>query len=141
MKRSRKDKFVFVFYQPEITTQRSCSQVLIVNFMFAEIPKLCCFHLFIQSLVIRFLKRAAKNLRQEFKVIIPSHKLPLQDRWVHLAIVFFKCFLSHSSHFHFQLYLCLFMLLNSALIRVGILKYIKLYWMSRWHCWKFHSLS
>ncbi|XP_028395894.1 tubulin polyglutamylase TTLL5-like [Dendronephthya gigantea] len=32
------------------------------------------------NLVIRFLKRAAKNLRQEFKVIIPSHKLPQHDR-------------------------------------------------------------
>lgn len=32
------------------------------------------------SLVIRFLKRAARNLRQEFKVLIPSHKLPMQDR-------------------------------------------------------------
>jgi hypothetical protein len=32
------------------------------------------------SLVIRFLKRAAKNLQQEFKVIIPSHKLTPQDR-------------------------------------------------------------
>ena len=30
--------------------------------------------------MLRFLKRAAGNLQQPMKVIIPSHKLPLNDR-------------------------------------------------------------
>lgn len=32
------------------------------------------------NLVIRFLKKAASNLQQPFKVVVPSHKLPLHDR-------------------------------------------------------------
>ena len=36
--------------------------------------------LFVQNLVIRFLKKAASNLQQPFKVVVPSHKLPLHDR-------------------------------------------------------------
>ncbi|XP_033734230.1 tubulin polyglutamylase TTLL5-like isoform X4 [Pecten maximus] len=32
------------------------------------------------DLVLRFLKRAAVNLQQQFKVIVPSRKLPLNDR-------------------------------------------------------------
>merc|ERR1719244_893589 len=32
------------------------------------------------DLVLRFLKRAAGNLRQSFSVTIPSHKLPINDR-------------------------------------------------------------
>lgn len=36
---------------------------------------------FVQNLVIRFLKKAASNLQQPFKVVVPSHKLPLHDRW------------------------------------------------------------
>jgi tubulin polyglutamylase TTLL5 len=30
--------------------------------------------------VLRFLKRAAVNLQQPFKVVVPSRKLPLNDR-------------------------------------------------------------
>lgn len=33
-----------------------------------------------QDLVLRFLKRAAVNLQQPFKVVVPSRKLPLADR-------------------------------------------------------------
>ncbi|XP_070578676.1 tubulin polyglutamylase TTLL5-like isoform X33 [Ptychodera flava] len=33
-----------------------------------------------QDLVLRFLKRAAGNLQQPFKVIVPSRKLPINDR-------------------------------------------------------------
>jgi len=33
-----------------------------------------------QDLVLRFLKRAASNLRQTFSVIIPSRRLSLCDR-------------------------------------------------------------
>jgi tubulin polyglutamylase TTLL5 len=33
-----------------------------------------------QDLVLRFLKRAAGNLQQLFKVIVPSRKLALNDR-------------------------------------------------------------
>lgn len=33
-----------------------------------------------QELVIRFLKRAASNLQQDIRVVLPSRKLPLQDR-------------------------------------------------------------
>ena len=40
----------------------------------------CCF-LSLQNLVIRFLKKAASNLQQPFKVVVPSHKLPLHDRY------------------------------------------------------------
>ena len=36
---------------------------------------------YFQNLVIRFLKKAASNLQQPFKVVVPSHKLPLHDRW------------------------------------------------------------
>lgn len=36
--------------------------------------------LMLQDLVLRFLKRAAVNLQQSFKVIVPSRKLPLTDR-------------------------------------------------------------
>ncbi|XP_068194118.1 tubulin polyglutamylase TTLL5 [Antennarius striatus] len=32
------------------------------------------------DLVIRFLRRAASNLQQDIKVVLPSHQLPLQDR-------------------------------------------------------------
>nr|XP_057947118.1 tubulin polyglutamylase TTLL5 isoform X2 [Doryrhamphus excisus] len=32
------------------------------------------------ELVIRFLKRAASNLDQDIKVVLPSHRLPVQDR-------------------------------------------------------------
>ncbi|XP_030855509.1 tubulin polyglutamylase TTLL5 isoform X2 [Strongylocentrotus purpuratus] len=32
------------------------------------------------DLVLRFLKRAASNLQQQFKVIVPSRKLPIHDR-------------------------------------------------------------
>ena len=33
-----------------------------------------------QDLVLRFLKRAAGNLQQPVKVVVPSRKLPLNDR-------------------------------------------------------------
>lgn len=33
-----------------------------------------------QELVIRFLRRAASNLQQDIKVVLPSRQLPLQDR-------------------------------------------------------------
>ena len=39
---------------------------------------LCC--IILQDLVLRFLKRAAVNLQQPFKVVVPSRKLPLNDR-------------------------------------------------------------
>ena len=34
----------------------------------------------LQDLVLRFLKRAAVNLQQTFRVVVPSRKLPLGDR-------------------------------------------------------------
>ena len=34
----------------------------------------------VQDLVLRFLKRAAGNLQQPVKVVVPSRKLPLNDR-------------------------------------------------------------
>ena len=34
----------------------------------------------LQDLVLRFLKRAAGNLQQPFKVVVPSRKLPLNNR-------------------------------------------------------------
>ena len=36
--------------------------------------------LFLKDLVLRFLKRAAGNLQQPFKVVVPSRKLLLNDR-------------------------------------------------------------
>lgn len=33
-----------------------------------------------QELVIRFLRRAASNLQQDIKVVLPSRQLPPQDR-------------------------------------------------------------
>ncbi len=35
---------------------------------------------FFQDLVLRFLKRAAGNLQQSFKIVVPSRKLYLNDR-------------------------------------------------------------
>ena len=35
---------------------------------------------YFKDLVLRFLKRAAGNLQQPFKVVVPSRKLPLNDR-------------------------------------------------------------
>ena len=34
----------------------------------------------LQDLVLRFLRRAAGNLQQPFKAIVPSRKLPMHDR-------------------------------------------------------------
>lgn len=34
----------------------------------------------LQELVIRFLKRAASNLQQDMRMVLPSRQLPLQDR-------------------------------------------------------------
>lgn len=39
-----------------------------------------CFFMSVQELVIRFLRRAASNLQQDIKVVLPSRQLPLQDR-------------------------------------------------------------
>ena len=38
------------------------------------------FLLYFQDLVLRFLKRAAVNLSQPFKVVVPSRRLPVNDR-------------------------------------------------------------
>lgn len=38
------------------------------------------FSLSLQELVIRFLRKAASNLQQDIKVVLPSRQLPLQDR-------------------------------------------------------------
>ena len=48
-----------------------------------------------QGLIIRFLKRAASNLQQPFKVVVPSQKLPLRDR---LAVKYKNAGRVYASH-------------------------------------------
>ena len=48
-----------------------------------------------QNLVIRFLKKAASNLQQPFKVVVPSHKLPLHDRQVGCTLLRYNFFGRH----------------------------------------------
>ena len=45
---------------------------------------LSCLYYF-QDLVLRFLQRAASNLQQEFKVVVPSSRLPVNSRRTILA--------------------------------------------------------
>ena len=33
------------------------------------------------DLVVRFLKKAASNLKDHFTVVVPNHQLPLRDRY------------------------------------------------------------
>uniref|UniRef100_A0AAQ5XS47 Tubulin--tyrosine ligase-like protein 5 n=1 Tax=Amphiprion ocellaris TaxID=80972 RepID=A0AAQ5XS47_AMPOC len=61
---------------------------------------LVCF-LFAQELVIRFLRRAASNLQQDIKVVLPSRQLPLQDRrriLSHQLGEFIHCYNKETEH-------------------------------------------
>ena len=48
-----------------------------------------------QELVMRFLMRAARNLQEEVKMVLPSAQLPLQDRrriLSHQLAHFIRCY-------------------------------------------------
>uniref|UniRef100_A0A665WFH9 Tubulin--tyrosine ligase-like protein 5 n=1 Tax=Echeneis naucrates TaxID=173247 RepID=A0A665WFH9_ECHNA len=58
-------------------------------------------HLSAQELVIRFLKRAANNLQQDIKVVLPGRQLPLQDRrriLSHQLGEFIHCYNKETEH-------------------------------------------
>ncbi|XP_054651709.1 tubulin polyglutamylase TTLL5 isoform X2 [Dunckerocampus dactyliophorus] len=53
------------------------------------------------ELIIRFLKRAASNLDQDIKVVLPSHRLPIQDRrriLSHQLGEFIQCYNKETEH-------------------------------------------
>uniref|UniRef100_A0A672G0F8 Uncharacterized protein n=1 Tax=Salarias fasciatus TaxID=181472 RepID=A0A672G0F8_SALFA len=70
--------------------------------LLAEMKDFLCFSAgSAQELVIRFLRRAASNLQQDIKVVLPSRQLPLQDRrriLSHQLGEFIHCYNKETEH-------------------------------------------
>uniref|UniRef100_A0A8C9XUX1 Tubulin--tyrosine ligase-like protein 5 n=1 Tax=Sander lucioperca TaxID=283035 RepID=A0A8C9XUX1_SANLU len=74
----------------ESVIQESNNKIFLVNVFLSA-----------QELVIRFLRRAASNLQQDIKVVLPSRQLPLQDRrriLSHQLGEFIHCYNKETDH-------------------------------------------
>uniref|UniRef100_A0A3P8R409 Tubulin--tyrosine ligase-like protein 5 n=1 Tax=Astatotilapia calliptera TaxID=8154 RepID=A0A3P8R409_ASTCA len=94
--RKKKSGKLNVESDPELRRQRRLNESVI-----RETDDKSFFSLSLQELVIRFLRKAASNLQQNIKVVLPSRQLPLQDRrriLSHQLGEFIHCYNKETEH-------------------------------------------